>query len=179
MSLPEELVQKYPSLKNFKKLGDDYVEWNDGREVKLLQFIYKHPSLPQMRGNPAKVCAAIDEFAAQQEFLINIGSDKGRIVADLIGEEKPKVFVELGGYIGYSAIFFADKMRQSLPDGANAQYWSLEFDPLFASITMNLVDLAGLSEIVKVVTGTAAESLKRLTVEGKIDHIDMLFPRSC
>ncbi|KAM0746427.1 S-adenosyl-L-methionine-dependent methyltransferase [Meredithblackwellia eburnea MCA 4105] len=169
-----ELLQKYPSLKKFAELGDDYVEWKDGREVKLLQFIYNHPNLDQMRGNPLKVCEAIDDFAAQHDFLINIGSDKGGKVCKLIAEEKPEVFVELGGYIGYSAILFAETMCRASA-GAEARLFSLEFDPLFASIAMNLIDLAGLGDVVKVVTGAAAASLARLKVDGTLDCIDMLF----
>ena len=33
---------------------------------------------------------------------MNVGDDKGKIVADLIAEQKPEVMVELGGYVGYS-----------------------------------------------------------------------------
>ncbi len=33
---------------------------------------------------------------------MNVGDDKGKIVADLIAERKPQVMVELGGYVGYN-----------------------------------------------------------------------------
>jgi catechol O-methyltransferase len=128
-----------------------------------------------MRGSPTKILEAIDEFAAKEDFLINIGEHKGQIVADIIASEKPKIFVELGGYLGYSAIFFADAMRKYESTDAKLQYWSLEFDPLFASIAMNLVDLAGLSNIVKVVVGAADDSLRRLNAEGELKCLDMLF----
>lgn len=131
-----------------------------------------------MRNNPDVICDAMDEFAAQTDFLINIGPDKGRKVAALIAETKPMVFVELGGYVGYSAIMFGKAMRdahEGAPGHEKPVFWSLEADPLFAGIAMNLVDLAGLSGIVKIVTGPAVESLARLKKEGKIDSIDMLF----
>lgn len=32
--------------------------------------------------------------------MMNVGDDKGKIVADLIAEHKPQVMVELGGYVG-------------------------------------------------------------------------------
>jgi catechol O-methyltransferase len=130
-----------------------------------------------MRNYPSAVLAAIDQFAAQEEFLINLGEDKARIMADLVSKEQPKVFVEIGGYMGYSAILIADAMRGAHPD-ANAgelRLWSLELDPLYAAIAMNLVDLAGLRDIVRVVTGAAGESLARLKDEGKlVGRIDML-----
>lgn len=121
----------------------------------------------------------MDEFAAQSDFLINIGPDKGQKVADLIVETKPTVFVELGGYVGYSAILFGKALKEAHKsagaDDVKPVLWSLEADPVFAGIAMNLIDLAGLAGTVKVVTGKAAESLARLKKEGKLTHIDMLF----
>lgn len=128
-----------------------------------------------MRKSPSKIVEIIDEFAAQQDFLINIGPDKGKIVTGIIAEEKPDVFVELGGYIGYSAILFGDAIRKAGGENSGRRFWSLEFDPLFASIAMNLIELAGLSDLVKVVVGDAEDSLKRLRDEGQLESIDILF----
>lgn len=155
--------------------GLTVLQWNDGREAVLLRWLYQHPQFPNMRNNPDVICDAMDEFAAQTDFLINIGPDKGHKVVDLIAETKPKVFVELGGYVGYSAILFGKAVRDAHAGGEKPVFWSLEADPLFAGIAMNLVDLAGLSDIVKIVTGPAVESLARLEKEGKISSIDMLF----
>lgn len=40
---------------------------------------------------------------------------------------------------------------------------------------MSLVDLAGLSDIVKVVVGSSADSIKRLHANGTLRHIDLVF----
>lgn len=89
---------KYPSL---QKTMD--VESHDGREAKLLKYIYDHPKLDsELRGSPEAVLAVMDEFAAQEDFLINIGSDKARILSNFIREHKPKVLLELGTYVGYA-----------------------------------------------------------------------------
>lgn len=58
---------------------------------------------------------------------------------------------------------------------ANLRVWSLEASPLFAAMTMSFVDLAGLGDIVKVVTGKAGESMKRLHKNGDIGRVDWLF----
>ncbi|KAF5549802.1 catechol O-methyltransferase [Fusarium mexicanum] len=173
-----KLYGKYPSMRKLEELGDAYVEWNDGREAVLLRWLYEHPNFPNMRNNPLVICEAMDEFAAQQDFLINIGPDKAEKIAALIVETKPSVFVELGGYVGYSALFLRNALRNAHKDNQdtnNVIYWSLEADPVFAGITMNLVDLAGLSDVVKVITGKAADSLRRLKEEGKLESVDMLF----
>uniref|UniRef100_A0A8H7KEE5 catechol O-methyltransferase n=1 Tax=Bionectria ochroleuca TaxID=29856 RepID=A0A8H7KEE5_BIOOC len=174
-----KLYGKYPSLRKLEELGDAYVEWNDGREPALLRWLYDHASFPQMRNNPRVICDAMDEYAAQHNFLINIGPDKAEKVAGLISEKKPKILVELGGYVGYSALWFGSSLKNAHKDsniaGDQVVYWSLEADPVFAGIAMNLVDLAGLGDVVKIVTGKAAESLTRLKEEGKFDKVDMLF----
>lgn len=48
-------------------------------------------------------------------------------------------------------------------------------NPLYASIAMNLVELAGLGHIVKTVVGRARDSLYRLHMEGKLQRFNMLF----
>lgn len=175
MPFSAELKAKYPTIGKFEVLGDDYVESHDGREATLLKYIYDHPSLDELRGSPAAILRVIDEFAAKEDFLINIGWDKGAKVAELIKQEKPAVLVELGGYVGYSAILFGDALRQATGSGKKGKILSIEFDPLISSIAMNLIDLAGLSDVVKVVVGSASDTLKRLKASGDLERIDFLF----
>lgn len=102
----EGIFAKYPSLKKMEGLQDeDIVESHDGREITLLKYIYNHPDLDtKLRGSPSAILAAMDEFAAQKDFLINIGSDKANKLAVLIREHCPRVLVELGGYVGFVVI---------------------------------------------------------------------------
>ncbi|KAF2265639.1 catechol O-methyltransferase [Lojkania enalia] len=111
--------------------------FDDGREIELLHFIYEHPNLDDFRDSPKNVLKAIDEYARTKKYLMNVGEDKGRIVTDLIADVKPKTMVELGGYVGYSCILFGDAVRKRNPE--------------FAAVIASLVDLAGLSDIVKAV----------------------------
>lgn len=102
---------------------------------------------------------------------MNVGDDKGSIVTKLIKEAKPQLMVELGGYVGYSALLFGDAVRKA----GGKRYFSLERNPEFAAVLMSLVDLAGLSDVVKVVVGSSADSIKRLHAQGDIKHIDLMF----
>ena len=128
-----------------------------------------------MKNNPDRILEAMDEFANQKEFLIVIGPEKGTILSNLILENKPRVLVELGGYVGYSAILFAKQMRAQASDARPVHVWSLEKEEQFATIARDLISLAGLQDCVTVVTGPADESLKKLKEDGKIDRIDFLF----
>ena len=114
---------------------------------------------------------AIDEYGRTKKYLMNVGDDKGKIVCNQIRERKPQVVLELGGYIGYSAILFGDAVRQS----GGTKYFSVERNPVFAAVIMALVDLAGLSDIVKVVIGASAECIKRLHAETSLYLVDFMF----
>ena len=137
----------------------------------MLHFVYSHPSIEEIRGSPQNVLQAIDEYGRTKKYLMNVGDDKGRIVSELIAEVKPRTMVELGGYVGYSAILFGDVVRKA----GGQRYYSLERNPEFAAVIMSLVDLAGLSDVVKVIVGSSAESIKRLHAAETLQHIDLMF----
>lgn len=102
---------------------------------------------------------------------MNVGEYKSKTVADLIKDVKPQVMVELGGYVGYSAIAFGAAFREA----GGKQYYSLEYNPEFAAVISSLVDLAGLHDCVRVEVGPASASLRRLHAEGKLKKIDLMF----
>lgn len=147
------------------------LQFDDGREIALLHFVYGRSDLENIRGSPQKVLAAIDHYARTQKYLMNVGEDKGKIVSDLINEVKPQVMVELGGYVGYSCILFGDAVRKA----GGERYFSLERNPEFAAVITSLVDLAGLSDVVKVVVGSSDVSIRRLHSSGALQHIDLMF----
>ncbi|TKA79910.1 hypothetical protein B0A49_00986 [Cryomyces minteri] len=151
--------------------AQEEVFFDDGREIELLHFVYGKPDIEEVRGSPSRVLQAIDEFARTKKYLMNVGEDKGRIVTDLIAEVKPQTMVELGGYIGYSCILFGDAVRKA----GGKRYFSLERNPEFAAVIASLVDLAGLSEVVKVIVGSSDVSIKRLHSSGALQHIDLMF----
>ena len=133
--------------------------------------MYGKSDIDDIRGSPKRVLESIDEFARTQKYLMNVGEDKGIIVTDLIAEVKPETMVELGGYVGYSCILFGDAVRKA----GGKRYFSLERNPEFAAVIASLVDLAGLSDVMKVVVGSSEASIKRLHASHTLKHIDMMF----
>lgn len=69
--------------------------FDDGREIELLHHVYGREDLDELRRSPQRILAAIDEYARSKKYLMNVGEDKGKIVADLIAETKPKVMVSI------------------------------------------------------------------------------------
>ncbi|VUC37213.1 unnamed protein product [Clonostachys rosea] len=143
----------------------------DGREPQLLAFVKSHPKFPSMQNNPSEVLAAIDEFGHQNEFLMNVGQSKGEIVSQAIANIRPKTMVELGGYVGYSAIMFGDALRKA----GGEKYISLELNPEFASVASSLLSIAGLGSFVEIITGPCATSLRKLRDVDPAFSIDILF----
>ncbi|OJJ98458.1 hypothetical protein ASPACDRAFT_31348 [Aspergillus aculeatus ATCC 16872] len=164
-------MTKFDQAKAYAPQEEGTGFFDDGREIELLHFVYSHPDLENIRGSPEKVLQAIDEYGRTKKYLMNVGEDKGRIVCDLIAEVKPKVMVELGGYVGYSCVLFGNAVRKA----GGQRYYSLEMNPEFAAVIMSLVDLAGLSDVVKVVVGSSDASIARLHAQGLLRHIDLMF----
>lgn len=135
-----------------------------------------HPDRSQFHADPSKLLDAMDQFAAQEDFLISIGSDKRRVATYVLEEHKPKILVELGGYVGYSAISFALIMKRLHgKNNSGVKVLSLEFEPRFAEIAREMIVMAGLPEVVTVVVGAASDSLRTMKADGRLKHIDMLF----
>ncbi|CAL5871908.1 uncharacterized protein PFLUO_LOCUS6163 [Penicillium psychrofluorescens] len=141
-----------------------------GRELKLLHFIYEQPNLDEIRGHPEKVIDLIHEFEKDYHFM-NVGAAKGQIVTDLIDELKPKTMIELGCYVGYSAILFGERVRRN----GGQRYLSLELNPEFAAIANMLVELAGLRDFVHIIVGRSDLSLHKLYTSGDVTKIELMF----
>ncbi|PYH87936.1 O-methyltransferase, partial [Aspergillus ellipticus CBS 707.79] len=142
----------------------------EGRELKLLHFIYSHPSRDEVQGKPDKVLDLIEEFGKKYHFM-NIGRDKGKFINEIIAEQKPEVMIELGGYVGYSAILFGDAVRRA----GGKRYYSLELNPEFAAISNMLLELAGLRDFVKIIVGRSDLSIHKLLTSGEVDKVELLF----
>ncbi|OAR05792.1 hypothetical protein LLEC1_04635 [Akanthomyces lecanii] len=149
----------------------EQVYFDDGREAQLLHHIQSRSDVDKLIGSPKKVLGAIDDFGRRQKYLMNVGEDKGGIVTKLIHETQPRVIIELGGYVGYSAILFGDAARAAGAD----EYLCLESNAEFATVARSLIDLAGLGAFVKIIVGPSSDSLRALHAAGRLSRIDFLF----
>ncbi|KAJ9405875.1 hypothetical protein DTO045G8_6386 [Paecilomyces variotii] len=145
--------------------------FQDSRHLDLLHYIYKRPDIDEIRGNPSKVLAAIDEFDTKVKSLPNVGPQKGKYVTDVIAELKPEFMVELGSYVGYSAVLFADAVRRA----GGKRYIGLEKSPEFAAVTNMIVELAGLRDFVTIIVGSSSKTLQKWATTGEMKQIPLLF----
>jgi catechol O-methyltransferase len=135
-------------------------EWQvgDGREAAAANYVIAHAPA----GDIGAAIAAVDKFAYREKFLINVGDEKGAILDAAVDRARPQRVLELGAYVGYSAL----RMARRLPPGGCV--FSVEFNPSNAGIARRIIDHAGAAGRIKIVVGTLGDGGKTLqTLEEK------------
>ncbi len=118
----------------------------DGREERLAQHVVAHAP----RGDLQAVLRAIDDYGWNQSFLMNVGDEKGRILDAAVVRAKPRRILELGTYVGYSAL----RMAAVAPE---AHIYCVEFSPANAGIARRVFEHAGVSGRITVLVGTLGD----------------------
>ena len=136
------------------------------REARALEYVKANAE----EGNPESVLAALDAFARDEQFLMNVGDEKGAVLSDLLVVNQVTRVLELGAYCGYSAVMIASKIA---PRGG--KLISVEKSPELAEIARQVVEFAGLAEHVEFRIGSASGILPTLDEEPFelvfIDHL--------
>ncbi|EGW29957.1 catechol o methyltransferase [Spathaspora passalidarum NRRL Y-27907] len=123
------------------------------KEEKLADYILTHPQVESVRGNPREILRLIEEYAPTIKLGMIIGPHRGQVIIDEIKKVNPKVMIELGCYVGYSAILFASELPE------DAKYYSFEVNEKFAAIATKLIRLAGLTHKIEIFVGKASDKL--------------------
>ncbi|XP_006875908.1 PREDICTED: catechol O-methyltransferase [Chrysochloris asiatica] len=131
--------------------------------------ILRHVQQCARPGNPESVLDAIDTYCSQKEWAMNVGDEKGLIVDKVVRECQPSVLLELGAYCGYSAV----RMARLLPPGA--RLLTIELNPIYATITQQMLDFAGLQDKVTVLVGASQDIIPQLKKKYDVDTLDMVF----
>ncbi len=116
-------------------------------------------------GDPTSVLAALDRFAREDRFLMNVGPEKGVLLEQELQKIGSRARVlELGSFVGYSAIL----MARCLSD--EGRIVSIDVSPESSEVSRAMATLAGLEQRIEFLTGPANERLDSL--EG---HFDLVF----
>ncbi len=117
-----------------------------------------------MKEETQKVLKRLERMG-ERKLLPSIGPIKGKMIADVVEDYKPKKILEIGTLYGYSAIL----MSSLLPD-ENGKVLTVEIDKEYANIARKNVEDAALASKVNVVVGDALEVIPKLHQE-----FDMVF----
>jgi len=130
----------------------------DGREQRVVDYV-----LEKARpGDVDDAIRVIDDFGWHKSLLINVGDKKGPILDAAVRAARPKLVLEVGAYIGYSAL----RMSRCLAEGG--RLCSVEFNPSNAELARRIITHAGANDRIAVVVGTLGDggaTIDRLTRE--------------
>ena len=119
-----------------------------------------------MKEETSKVLKRLERMA-EKESLPSIGPTKGKIVAHVIREYKPRRILEIGTLYGYSAIL----MGSMLPEEQNqGKVTTIEIDKESANIARKNIEDTALDEKVEVIDGDALKIIPKLH-----EKFDMVF----
>ena len=140
----------------------------DGREQAVVEFVERNAR----RGDVDDVINAIDRYARKHKFLMNVGDQKGRLLDAAVDRAAPIHALEVGAYIGYSAL----RIARRLPDGGHLI--SVEFSAANGALTRRILEYAGVSDRVTVVVGAigdGGETLERLRQTLRGGGLELVF----
>jgi len=115
-----------------------------------------------MSGRAEEVLREIEE-AARRKYLPIIGPLRGKALAKIIAQLKPKRFLEVGTLIGYSAILMGKNLE------CDAEIITIEIDKKEAEIARKNIEKAEIKPKIQVIVGDASDVIPKL--HGKFDLI--------
>jgi len=145
---------------------------NEGSHAYTREFMTLHAVLcGAPPGDPDACMAAIERFAESRSLWLKITAwEKGIVVHEVARLWKPRLSVEIGAYVGYSAMNIARAVRHH-----GGKVASLEVDPLHVTLVRNMIEYAGLSDTVDVWTGYSYDSIPHLLEKYGPRSVDLVF----
>eukprot|EP00560_Eucampia_antarctica_P009317 CAMPEP_0197828422 /NCGR_PEP_ID=MMETSP1437-20131217/4984_1 /TAXON_ID=49252 ORGANISM="Eucampia antarctica, Strain CCMP1452" /NCGR_SAMPLE_ID=MMETSP1437 /ASSEMBLY_ACC=CAM_ASM_001096 /LENGTH=332 /DNA_ID=CAMNT_0043429617 /DNA_START=36 /DNA_END=1034 /DNA_ORIENTATION=- len=169
----DEETRNYCPVKRVRELDCGVLSFHPSTESSLLVHVRNVIQQQQQWSSNGKdsddsrkpylvVCNAINEYCEERHWMMHVGPEKGQIVTqtlyDCIMEKKNNcktwnedfVCVELGTYCGYASILLADILKKisTTTTLKKPKLFTVEINPTFQKIAMNLVNLAQLQDYV-------------------------------
>ena len=115
-----------------------------------------------MSGRAEEILRRIEE-EARRKYLPIMGPLRGRVLAELVAQLKPKRVLEVGTLIGYSAIFMGKELE------SDAEIITIEIDKEEAEIARKNIERAKIKPKVQVIVGDASDIIP--TLQGEFDLV--------
>jgi len=107
--------------------------------------------------DPADTILREIEAIGKRSFIPSIGPVKGKILAEIVKETRPKRILEVGALYGYSAILMA---KNSPP---KAEIISVEKNPEHVRMAMENIRRANMEGRIRVIEGDGRTELERIS----------------
>jgi catechol O-methyltransferase len=119
----------------------------DGREAAAARYVLGRAP----RGDLDAAIAALDDFGAHHRLLVNVGDEKGAILERVVRGAAPRLALELGAYVGSSAL----RIARALPPGGRLV--SVELVAANAELARAVAAHAGVDDRVTFVVGALGD----------------------
>jgi predicted O-methyltransferase YrrM len=139
--------------------------------------------MPHAQGISADLRQLLTRIKAADTDLLAVSEEDGRFLRLMVASNRATRALEIGGANGYSAIWIGLGLRET-----GGTLTSIEYDPARAKVAADNIRRAGLSNIVRVVSGDAFAEIPKLS--GTFDFVfldawkrdykrffDLVFPR--
>ena len=120
---------------------------------KILDYVLANAE----ENNPNSILKTIDQYTIETgQFLMNVGPEKGKILESTLKKHNPKLILELGSFIGYSAILIASSTD------SDSLLYSIDPDHNSINISQKMINFAGLSNKISFIHSTAELAITKL-----------------
>jgi len=145
---------------------------NEGPHAYTREFMSLQAALCSAPGGDPDACmVAVEQFAESRSLWLKITAwEKAVVVHEVARLRRPRLTIEIGAYIGYSATNLARAVR---PHGGRVA--SIEVDPVHVAVVRNMVEYAGLTDTVDVWTGYCYDVIPHLLEAYGPASVDMVF----
>ncbi|XP_060104927.1 catechol O-methyltransferase [Heteronotia binoei] len=133
------------------------------------QRILNSVSYNAIKGNPQSVLDCIDKYCSKCEWAMNVGDEKGLILDKIVEETDPSVVLELGTYVGYSAVRIARLLKPK------ARLLTIEFNSEFVPFAKEIIEIAGVSDKVTILEGHSEDIIPQLKKKYEVEKLDFVF----
>ena len=134
-------------------------------------YIFKNAK----QNDPDSILKAMDDFAENDRFLMNIGNEKGLLLTEELKKLGRNILIlELGCFCGYSAILMAKNL------GNAGKVVSLEVNRTYAKNASEIINFAGLKDKITIIEGSSDKIIGTLRYRFDlvlIDHWKNLYRR--
>ena len=128
-----------------------------------------------IRNNPDSVLEAMDNFAKNRRFLMNIGDIKGSLLTNQLKKIGSDVTIlELGCFCGYSAILMAKNLTKF------GKVVSIEVNKTYARNALEIIKYSGLKDKIILIEGSSEKIIGTLRYRFDfvlLDHWKNLYKR--
>ena len=134
-------------------------------------YIFKNAK----QNDPDSILKAMDDFAENDRFLMNIGNEKGLLLTEELKKLGRNILIlELGCFCGYSAILMAKNL------GNAGKVVSLEVNRTYAKNASEIINFAGLKDKITIIEGSSDKIIGTLRYRFDLvllDHWKNLYRR--